>query len=515
MNNKLMGKWTLIFKSTLTILLCLIPGLSYSQLSLNAENMALGGGGTSYLTGYEALFVNPANLFINEKDQPVQLSLFQGAFIYHSILPGTDNQNRWHQFLNVIKPYDPELNQQIDPDIRELLLQRNFNGENLRRSFSAQTEMNWFGLKWKGEDRNYAIALRTRVGNQFQIGKGVFAEEIDTKIINQSFYQRYQVLHELSFGFSEAFTFLNGINPKLSTFIIGIAPKIVLPGAGLNVNFNNNYSFDSAEFFWENNPEYHQITSGSFSNSEMNPFHNLFNNEERPVLINESFKNHLKPSGWGVGLDVGLTYLITFGNELYIPGSDNLIANQSIRFSLSFTDIGATYINKDPIEYHSDLESSLSNRPGPVSELIFSGSPNEHYNFLTEFSTQPIFNSGTGSTDNFLMMLPSSVQTGALIQYHWFKFMGDASYTMSDNAFKPAGLISYLGTEIRPLPYLPLRAGTRFGKELPVVFSFGTGIETSYFDLNAAIMFRGGSGDDSLISNEVVGASVIGLTIFL
>jgi hypothetical protein len=60
-----------IFAIKTGFLLCLITQIpAHAQLSHTAENMGLGGGGTAYLTGYEALFVNPANLYIQEKITP-------------------------------------------------------------------------------------------------------------------------------------------------------------------------------------------------------------------------------------------------------------------------------------------------------------------------------------------------------------------------------------------------------------------------------------------------------------
>ena len=93
--------------------------------------------------------------------------------------------------------------------------------------------------------------------------------------------------------------------------------------------------------------------------------------------------------------------------------------------------------------------------------------------------------------------------------------MADASYSMVKNAFKPDGFVSYFGTEIRPFHFLPLRVGTRLSNNYTAYYSFGAGFETPLFKVNAAILFHSDEFNDSMMSTEIVGASVIGLTFYL
>src|SRR5690625_235530 len=46
----------------------------YSQILQTPVNIGLGGGGTAYTTGYEALFINPANLHIHDHRNRLQFS---------------------------------------------------------------------------------------------------------------------------------------------------------------------------------------------------------------------------------------------------------------------------------------------------------------------------------------------------------------------------------------------------------------------------------------------------------
>ena len=67
--------------------------------------------------------------------------------------------------------------------------------------------------------------------------------------------------------------------------------------------------------------------------------------------------------------------------------------------------------------------------------------------------------------------------------------MGDLSLGITNNAFNSTKLVASAGVEIRPLKFLPIRAGTQLATELPNYFSFGTAIETKIWDLSVATQF--------------------------
>ncbi|MEQ9265153.1 MAG: hypothetical protein RLN81_08035, partial [Balneolaceae bacterium] len=63
------------------------------------------------------------------------------------------------------------------------------------------------------------------------------------------------------------------------------------------------------------------------------------------------------------------------------------------------------------------------------------------------------------------------------------------SIGLTNNAFNSTKLIASAGVELRPLKFLPLRAGAQLATELPSFLSFGTAIETSVWDLSIATQF--------------------------
>lgn len=499
--------------SLIVLFVCAIPRGAHSQISLTTENMALGGGGTAYLTGYESLFVNPANLYIQEKNYRFQISLLQGGLYHDTLLPISNNFDRLDSFKDHSKFFDSRsIQTELNAGQYDVLLNRNYNGNDASRQFLSATDFYWFGLKWVRPQRSYALSLRTRYATRYKLGKGLFSidsvQKNNQMLVDRSFSQRTQTLHELSFGYAESFTFLNGLLPQLSEFIIGIAPKVVLSGASIETNFTNRYERDSESSMWLHQTEYTQKTSGVFSNYSEKYFHS----GAFPSQANETYQDLMQPTGIGVGLDIGVTYLMTFGDDFSVLREQNQPTKKSLRIGLSITDLGAVYQYKSPFQYTSINLTRSTSEVGPVSETTYKGSPNEHYFFLSQFEEFNSLREDSQNQNSYELLLPTSIQAGALFQYQRIKLMGDFSYSLAETPFNHSGLASYIGVEVRPLPFLPIRSGTRFAQKMSGYYSFGTGLETKYFDLNMSVLLKSRNAGPT---REILGMSFLGLKFYL
>jgi hypothetical protein len=475
--------------------------------------MALGGGGTAYLTGFESLFVNPANLYIQEKNYRFQISLLQGGIYFDTVLPITNTMDRFNSFQDQTHFFDSQSSSiALTPDNYETILSRNYSGNNTSKEFLTENDFYWFGLKWVRPERSYALALRTRYATRYELGRGFFStnpfEKNNSSIVDRSFLQKSQVLHELSFGYAESFTFLNGLFPQLSEFIIGIAPKIVLSGASLDANFTSTYEMDTGSTSWIHQLSYTQQTSGVLSGYA----EQYFNNGSLPEQADETYNDLMQPSGIGFGLDIGVTYLITFGDDFSVLRQQNQPTEKSLRIGLSITDLGAIYQNKSPFEYSSESITRSTSEIGPLSDTVFMGAPNEHYFFLSQFDEFTTLVSSSQNDESYEILLPTSIQAGALFQYQRIKLTGDFSYSLSETPFNHSGLASYIGIELRPLPFLPIRGGTRFASKMSGYYSFGTGLETKYFDLNISVLLKSRNAGPT---TEILGMSFLGLKFYI
>ena len=499
--------------ATLGVVLTLCVSISaFAQISLSAENMALGGGGTAYLTGYEALFVNPANLRIQEKNYSLQVSLFQGGIYNEYLLPETDFSARSQHLRSAFLPYksmdsDYEL---IEAD-RSSILRRNYPGSRRVAPFQSMADLHWFGVKWHGESKSYALSLRSRVFSKYELGKGYFSstavEDGDNLYFDRSFRHRYQTMHELSFGYAESFDFLNGLSPQLSEFIVGIAPKVVVAGSHLDARYDNVYEHQDGSENWVRSAQYEQYSTGSFS--ENRPF---LNQNGAVSFIDGSFSDLSKPAGIGFGLDVGITYMFTFGGDLSLLQREAATTQKSLRLSFSITDLGAIYQFDQPYKISTQkVEEELTELPG-VSDIRFSGAPNEHWFFLDDQDDTPFELDSDQSEDTFYTMMPTSIQAGALFQINRIKLMGDLRLHVINHEFASKAPVLYLGTELKLLSFLPLRLGTRIAPHLPGYYSLGIGFESKYFELNTALKVKSSQIGPT---NEIVGASMAGIKIYI
>lgn len=496
-------------------LLNLLPSIAISQISYNPVSMGLGGGGTSYITDYEALFTNPANLHLREKNYSLQITLAESGAYFDTPLKINNGRERIRLFGETLQTPGADANRFIG-DERQLLLNRYYDNSRDLRQMQSGSVVNWLGIKWFGDEKSYAFAVRSRQSSRYSVGRGYYdlnpVEENGLESINRSLTHRYQTLHEVSFGYSESFSFLSGLIPRISKFIIGVAPKIVIAGPGYTTQFTDRYSREDSSAPWSRNSSYTFESSGIFSRyaerfaAGGQPFDEL----GHITKLNDL----LSPTGIGAAIDLGVTYLFTFGDDLSLIRRGEEPTEKSLRLSLSITDLGILHTFDDPIKAEGNRTDSENAEPGPLTDQYYSGALLQDFSFLGvgETGNHPLHSIRSFDPNSYQSLLPTSLQTGILFQINRIKMMGDFQLGLTDNAFHSTKLTTYIGTEVRPFPFLPLRAGTRLATDLPGYYSFGAGIETTYFDINAAVQFRSTSAGPTL---EPVAASAVAVKFYI
>lgn len=58
----------------------------FAQPVVTPKNLALGGGGTTYITDFHANFYNPANLLINDRTKKVDIGFLSGTSTFNGVL---------------------------------------------------------------------------------------------------------------------------------------------------------------------------------------------------------------------------------------------------------------------------------------------------------------------------------------------------------------------------------------------------------------------------------------------
>jgi hypothetical protein len=340
---------------------------------LTPKNLGLGGGGTAYITGPEALFVNPANLRIREKKYGIRFSFLSGGFYYDELYPESFGFDRFNRFLDINQYNSNEVAPRpLTNDISDDLIEGNFGERQQTKTVIHRGDMYWFGIKWNRPERTYAISARTRLANKFEVGRGLFTtssfDEGTSISRNQFFSHTTQVLHEISFGFGESFTFLNGQHPGLSEFIIGIAPKVVIPGSYQDVEYDRDFELEPTGGSWESTRAFRQVSAGVFTKNAESIFNSpgALAGNVMPTLLSDI----LQPRGIGFGLDAGITYMMTLGDDLSVLRNENNPTEKSLRLSLSITDLGFILYKSDALRFESEPEEIVLQDSPPVSGFI-------------------------------------------------------------------------------------------------------------------------------------------------
>lgn len=481
-------------KHLFSVLILLIAGSSCASLTaqpvMTPRNMALGGGGSTYITDYNAVFINPANLMINDRSGNTDVGFMSGGFYIDAVLNNTDLLDQYHNLTDYVKKYESG-GYTLSPDDRSELLRRDYRKNRTLSSNQTRYDINSLGIKWKRPESAFALSFRSRSSTRYFTGKGWYTQERvnrdEAEILDRSLISRSQTIHEVSFGYAESMEFLSGLTPRLDNFFIGIAPKLVLGGGYQNAVWENRYERRINEQDIVRYESFTYAATGNFARAALS--YTQGNSAENSIANQFSF-SPASLYGVGAGLDIGMTYLYTFGSDLSAVGIGDQTTRKSLRLSFSITDIGFIAYSEDNVSISRNPDSVRVNEtPQMVADEPFLGTRGQFITFSDRYSTSGPFRGAVSSEATFSTLLPLALHGGALLELNRLKLMGDLSIGLTNNAFNSTTLRSSAGVEIKPLLFLPLRAGVQFEGSSIRFLSAGAAIETRGFDLSLAAQF--------------------------
>lgn len=494
-------------------LLCLIlamvglnDSLVRAQPVITAENMSLGGGGTAYLNGPEATFWNPANLMIQDQPGQFHVEIGQSAIQFEPMLTSRSFNQQFANFLDGYQPYT-QVAADISAKQRSSILNTHFPENKLQSQNQQRADLILGGAIWQQRDYALSVALRARYASTIKAGRGWYEDEFTEhngrQIRDFSLIQHRSEFYELAVGYAQEFTFVNGLMPRLNTLYIGMAPKIILAGPSFDASYNARYIRNSEESMSSTFvSDFSMQSSGRFSGTTTDYLQSR--NPREAIKRNFRDNYHYQQTGYGVGFDFGLSYVIPLsGRKGNNPNSStSRAAEKSLRIAFSLNDIGTIRYHSQPLNMSSGRDSSRAQWPG-AANTMFVGAGGQYISYLHEAPVlpNPLVNTEQESDENYSALLPTSVNTGVLLDLEQFKFMGDLTLGLYDTAFTTTNLGVRLGAEIRPLPRIPIRLGTRFASEQPFQMGLGTGIETNHWDftVGARALFRQESPGTTLV----------------
>lgn len=494
-----------------------ISNSAKAQPVLGAGNTALGGGGTAYLMGPEATFWNPANLAISDRPGNFHIGLGQAGLLYEPVLSTELADNQYFAFTDVYYPYKPH-SADISQQQRNTILAHNYSANTLISQHQTRTDIILGGAQWQRKDEAFSIIARARFASRIEAGRGWYSDTFiktdEGEVRDFTLTQQRNHLYELSFGYGRKFTFINGLLPTLNKLYVGIAPKLVLAGPHLNMKYSARYLRPSEDARKILTKQFSYKSTGNYSaatlayRSGVHPRQAIQNNFSRALSLDNT--------GYGMGVDFGLTYLIPLGDDFSTIDThpSKAITSKSIRIALSVNDVGLVKYEHNPLRMSTARDSLVATTQQVPPESMFTGADGQYLSYFDTASDlpNPLLNSSNLKHGGYTALLPTSMNAGILLQYSRLKLMGDLTLGLHNTAFTTTKLALHLGLEARPLKPVPLRFGMRFASGLPTQLGLGTGIETTYwnFNIGTQILIR-----SRTFTSEIVGGAFAGIQLHL
>lgn len=466
-----------------------VSPLQAQNLFSSSRSMALGGGGTAYEFGYQSLFVNPANL-----------GFFRGGSQIMIGLPGDVSLQAGGSLANVsvYNRYFTGGNQITGSDVSSILQQWFGTSMNRMDNIGIDAEVVPLAAVFKfGKNTAIGASARFRTLGHVGINRGMaqfMLSGLNTQDFSQptpvNMDQRMMSTAELAVGISHRIRFL-GLIPDNQQLWVGATVQLIRGLDYSQARFNSTLQLTDSSLVHQF--DYTLETVGSMTD-ELNRFY-----QERidPTMQPHLSDIHYHPfsgggmvKGAGYGLDLGVTYLISFDDE-YTSGK-RALPRRSLTLSAAVTDIGSVRFTKNPATFEANNTftwSGIQPNYGYINAKYDSSFTN-YMNYVIKDSLasdvygayKPVSRSGLTAK------LPTAFHFGASLNLHRFSIMADAGRGYNSYGMNSDRPYLSVGAELYPLSFLPIRAGYRFGGKTSNSFGVGTGLEFRNFRLDVSAM---------------------------
>ncbi|MDG5766396.1 DUF5723 family protein [Balneolales bacterium ANBcel1] len=460
----------------------LFAGVAAGQPITSPEQVALGGG-VAYVTGPSVQFYNPANLMIRDCHRSTRISLGLGG-IYHSDGHDYESLDRFFREAETVF-FSGTLPAGREPggdDLDHLFAGDEFYRHTIRYDFIPVV------VSWHRGESARSVALRSRGFSSFEINRNWFdvSDAREQEVFTRQLREQYMVLHELSYSFSREVTMFNRWHAGLNSLFVGIAPKIIVGGLHSETDFRSDYTDMGGRWFSERHLD--SRTSGDLS-----AFLSDVMSQGDPQRSFDRFlssRSNFDLNGAGLGLDAGLTYIIPLGDDIALSPHVNRPPRKSLRFAISITDLGAVRYFQDAAEWRSKSDTDITGSL-PEARFLHTGSPGSIIDYLmSDDEEQRVLDKmEQQEADSYTIQLPTELHVGSAIQLNRIAAMLNFNYRFNSTSFEPDGWYASAGSEIRLLPFLPLRGSIQMNPDRDLSFGVGAGIDVGILHVSASARF--------------------------
>lgn len=499
-------------KKNVLLLLLIFGVTSITALSqsrhYNSQTIAMGSGGTAYISGFHSNFVNPANLMLEMHRANVEV-----GFLNFGLKAGGDLAN--------VAVYNKYLTtgQLIAGSTRENMLSEWFgdNPENIR-NLSTTFSMAPIGVSYRASKQAFSLATRLRVTEDFTLNKGM-AQLITYGLDSDIFSERTPVdfssntvsFAEISLGYARELDFIP--IPKIpfiddAKIYAGIAPKYLYGVYSTNLEFNSFLTMNDPQLGSQYNIthefDYTLKTIGVLSR-QLQEYERAYSQDSNAELGDYVDTGDISDDlsgaqATGFGLDFGVTAELDV-SSLPIPLFRN--KQKLLRVSMSFTDFGSLNYDKDASDVYADGSFTYE---GAKDEDSF----DNYFDNLSDSLQNDVYgNFDSQQISGIKYNLPSMFNFGTSLEMGRLLVAIDYGVGFNNNGINSDRSTVSIGAQYKLFGFIPFRVGTRMGGYSSAAYSAGFGLDFNNFEFT----FGASSVANSEKNGSSLGAAWSGLII--
>ena len=479
----------------LRIIFTLFFGLTAASLvaqsrHYSAASLGIGGGGTAYIDGYNANFVNPANLMMNTTGRKPNTSI---GLIGHFGVKAGGNLVNVHVYNKYLTNGDV-----IEGQLREDMLNEWFGtNQNNTRDLAVTASAIPIAFSTRLEKQAFSMAIRSKTVQDITINKG-FMELAFYGLDSDQFaggvpvdFNSYTNTYvEISLGYArelplplsgviEAIPFVNGMK-----VYAGVAPKYIVGVQSVELDFNSTLTVSPVNEN-SNGAITHDFDYSLYSYGKLSEQLAEYSDARltNPDAALDDYLDYdgsdLGTLGSGFGLDMGVTAEL----DISLPALGFLGDRQVLRVAMSVTDMGSiSYDNSPSVVTASDVFTF----DGDIGDQDFG----DYFDNLQDSLENDVYGAFTSEELSAKKYgLPGMYSFGASLSLGKLTTTFDYGVGFNSRGANSERSSVNLGLEYRFFNFIPVRVGTRMGGYSSSAYTAGFGLDFRAFEFTVATAY--------------------------
>ncbi|MFN1833721.1 DUF5723 family protein [Balneola sp. MJW-20] len=451
----------------------------------NSMTLGMGGGGTAYVDGFHANFINPANLAVNNYHNSTSIGLSGIGIKAGGTLAKIGVYNDYLTSGNV-----------INGQLREDFIDDWFGSGNNTLDMNTTVNFVPIGFSHQTSRQAFSLAVRGRVTAESSINRGaaeLYFYGLDSQQfgdpVSVNFSNDMVAFTEVSLGYARhIMTIPDLIIAEDVKLYAGIAPKLLMGFYAANARFNSTLQVgDQPGGFTVTNTFNYQLNTIGELSRQLQEYKRQNDLDDSVVLddvVTYEGDDLGEIQATGFGVDLGATVEMDVSRwpvPLFVD------AKKTLRVSMALTDLGSLNFDNDASRIFADGEFSYQGAVGQEDAGDF-------FDNLGDSLQNDVYGDfNTEGTDGIRYNLPGMYNFGASLEMGRLLAAVDYGFGFNNNGVNSRRSTLNLGLQYRLFRFLPLRVGMRSGGFSSAAYTAGFGLDFNFIEFSVAASATGNS----------------------